>query len=40
MDLSKEELLRLLKSADCKKTLLNRLKDIGIITQREFEKNL
>jgi len=40
LDLSKEELLRLLRSADCKNPLLTRLKDIGIITQRELEKAL
>ena len=38
LDLTKEEMLRLLKSADCKNPLLSRLKDLGIITQRELEK--
>lgn len=39
-DLSKEEMLRLLRSADCKSHLLNRLKTIGFITEKELEKSL
>jgi hypothetical protein len=38
LNLSKEECLRLLKSSDCKDRILPRLKDIGIITQKELEK--
>lgn len=40
MDISKEEMLRLLRSADCKSTLLQRLKTLGFITQKELEKSL
>jgi replication factor C subunit 1 len=39
-DLSKEEMLRLLRSADCKNNLLHRLKTLGFITQKELEKSL
>lgn len=38
LNISKEECLRLLKSSDCKDRILPRLKDIGIITQKELEK--
>lgn len=40
IDLSKEEMLRLLRSADCKNHLLHRLKTIGFITEKELEKSL
>ncbi len=39
-ELSKEEMLRLLRSADCKNNLLHRLKTLGFITQKELEKSL
>jgi len=39
-DLSKEEMLRLLRSADCKNHLLQRLKTIGFITEKELEKSI
>jgi len=39
-DLSKEEMLRLLRSADCKNHLLNRLKAIGFITEKELDKSI
>jgi len=39
-DLSKEEMLRLLRSADCKNHLLHRLKAIGFITEKELEKSI
>jgi len=38
LGLSKEELLRLLKSCDNKSNILGKLKDIGYITQRELDK--
>jgi hypothetical protein len=38
--LSKEEMLRLLRSADCKNHLLQRLKTIGFITEKELEKSI
>ena len=37
-DITKEELLRMVKSADCKDKLLPILKDIGIITQKELDR--
>ena len=37
-DISKEELLRMVKSSDCKDRILPLLKDIGIITQKECER--
>jgi len=37
-DISKEELLRMVKSGDCKDRVLPMLKDIGIITQKECER--
>jgi DNA polymerase III delta prime subunit len=39
-DLPKEEMLRLLRSADCKTHLLQRLNTIGFITEKELEKSL
>jgi hypothetical protein len=38
MDMSKDECLRLLKSADCRERILPRLLDLGIITQKELDK--
>lgn len=37
-DISKEELLRMVKSSDCKDRVLPLLKDIGIITQKECDR--
>jgi hypothetical protein len=37
-DISKEELLRMVKSSDCKDRILPMLKDIGIITQKECDR--
>jgi len=37
-DISKEELLRMVKSSDCKDRTLPLLKEIGIITQKECER--
>jgi DNA polymerase III delta prime subunit len=37
-DISKEELLRMVKSSDCKDRVLQLLKDIGIITQKECDR--
>jgi DNA polymerase III delta prime subunit len=37
-NLSKEELLRMIKSADCKNRLIPQLKEIGIITQKELDR--
>jgi DNA polymerase III delta prime subunit len=38
MDMSKDECLRLLKSADCRERILPRLLELGIITQKELDK--
>jgi replication factor C subunit 1 len=37
-DICKEELLRMIKSADCKNRIVLQLKEIGIITQKELER--
>jgi DNA polymerase III delta prime subunit len=38
MDMSKDECLRLLKSADCRERILPQLLELGIITQKELGK--